>query len=100
MHVRLAPQARADLDAIWLYIAEDSGNFDLATRIVDRIRETFDLLAKFPELGRRRDTDIRPGIRSLIVDTYVVLYRIRSRELQIARVAHGNQDLSGLFPEE
>ena len=73
---------------------------DRATRVVDRIRESFGLLAKFPELGRRRDADIRPGIRSLIVDTYVVLYRIRPRELQIARVAHGNQDLSGLFPEE
>ena len=31
---RLAPEAEAELDDIWLHIARDSGNIDIATRVV------------------------------------------------------------------
>lgn len=32
---RLAPEAEAELDDIWLYIARGSGSIDTATRVVD-----------------------------------------------------------------
>jgi toxin ParE1/3/4 len=99
MRLRVAPQAGVDLDAIWRYIAEDSGSIDIATHEVDRIRDAFSLLLRFPELGRRQDAVLRLGLRSLIVDKYVVLYRIRAAEVQIVRVIHGSRDLHGLFSE-
>ncbi len=34
---RLAPEAEAELDDIWLHIARESGNADIATRIVENI---------------------------------------------------------------
>jgi plasmid stabilization system protein ParE len=43
---RLAPEAEAELDAIWLYIARNSGSIDLATRVVESITERFWLLAR------------------------------------------------------
>jgi plasmid stabilization system protein ParE len=52
MRIRLAPQARADLDAIWLYIARDGGNTNLATRTVGSIADKFALFAKFPHIGK------------------------------------------------
>jgi hypothetical protein len=37
----LAPQAEADLDAVWIHLARESGNSDIATRFVDGIAERF-----------------------------------------------------------
>jgi plasmid stabilization system protein ParE len=52
MRIRLAPQARADLDAIWLYVARESGSSALATRVVGIIANRFALFAKFPYIGK------------------------------------------------
>ena len=49
---RVAPQAEADLDDIWLYTAKESGRIDVATRLIDAITSRFLLLARFPYVGR------------------------------------------------
>jgi len=46
----VAPQAEADLDDIWLYVARESGSMDVATRIVDSITDRF----CFGKLSSRR----------------------------------------------
>lgn len=51
---RLAPEVEGDLDAIWYYIANESGSIEIADRQVDRITEAFYRLATHPHLGRRR----------------------------------------------
>jgi plasmid stabilization system protein ParE len=61
---RVAPAAEAELDEIWLYLARESASIDLATRVVENITEQFWLLARHPYLGRARDEDLRPGLRS------------------------------------
>jgi len=48
---RLAPEAEAELDDIWLYIARGSGSTDIATRVIDNITDCFWLLATYPYLG-------------------------------------------------
>jgi toxin ParE1/3/4 len=68
---RLAPQARAELSAIWIYIARESGNATAADSIIDAITERFYLLAQYPRMGRARD-DLRPGLRSFPVGQYVI----------------------------
>src|ERR1700690_2827700 len=45
---RLAPQARAELNNIWNYIARESGNLAAADGVIDAITERFYLLAEFP----------------------------------------------------
>jgi plasmid stabilization system protein ParE len=67
---RLAPEAEADLDDIWLHIARGIGNFDIATRVVEQITEHFWVLARYPYLGRSRDEDLRPGLRGFPVGDY------------------------------
>jgi hypothetical protein len=42
---RLSPEAEAELDAIWIRIATESGSTDIATRLVENITERFWLLA-------------------------------------------------------
>jgi toxin ParE1/3/4 len=83
----------SQLDGIWDYIARESGSIDIATRAVERVTERFWLLARYPYMGRRRDEDLRPGLRSLAADEYVVIYRIVEDAVLILHVVHGSRDL-------
>lgn len=49
---RLAPQAESDLEAIWFYLATESGSMEIADQQIDRLTEIFYLLATRPHLGR------------------------------------------------
>jgi toxin ParE1/3/4 len=95
---RVAPDAEAELDGIWLYVARESGSVELATRVVEQITERFWLLARYPYLGRARDEDLRPGLRSLPAEDYIIIHRIEEDEVVlILHVAHGNRDIAVLF---
>ena len=95
---RLSPEAEADLDGIWFYVARESGSIEVASRVVENITERFWLLAQHPYLGRRRDYDLRSGLRSFAADDYVIVYRIDEQEvLLILHVVHGSRDILALF---
>ena len=64
---RRAPQADLDLDDIWHYTAQASGSMVIADRLVDSISDRFLLLGNHPFMGRARDEDLRPGMRSFPV---------------------------------
>jgi plasmid stabilization system protein ParE len=64
---RVAPGVEAELDNIWYYVAKGSGSIDVADRLIDSITERFYLLACHPHIGRHRDDDLRPGLRSFPV---------------------------------
>lgn len=73
---RLAPEAEADLDATWFYIARESGSPDIADRLVDSITGRFLMLATHPHIGRSRAEDLRAGLRSFAVGAFVIVYRV------------------------
>ena len=60
MGLRVAPEVEAELDEIWSYVATESGNADVAERLITSITDHFFMLSKHPQLGRRRDHDLRP----------------------------------------
>jgi len=95
-HIR-SLQADSDLDSIWYYIASESGSVEIADRLIDSITERFLLLANYPNLGRRRDDDLRPGLRSFSVGERVILYRLRNEDVLILRVLRGNRNIEALF---
>jgi len=64
---------------------------DQASRYQKQIGEAFRELARFPSIGVERP-DIAKGIRSWVVASHVVLYRVRDDELIINRVVHSRQD--------
>ena len=65
LHYRITDEARADLDAIWLYVAE-RGGIETADRFIDAIIERFPLLASTPAMGFARE-DFAPGLHSFPV---------------------------------
>ncbi len=99
MSVLLQPEAEADLDAIWLYVAKKSGSLETATRVVETISSRIWLLAEKPRLGRRRDDDLRAGLRSLPVGEWVILYRIEGEDVVILHVLRGSRDIAALLPD-
>jgi toxin ParE1/3/4 len=94
---RLAPQAEADLDDIWYYTARESLSPDIADRVIDSITQRLLLLATYPHLGRRRDDDLHPGLRSFPVGEHVVIYRVEGEDVLILRVIRGSRDVRALL---
>jgi toxin ParE1/3/4 len=96
---RVSPEAEADLDGIWVYIATESGSLDIADRFVDSLTDRFFLLSTNPYIGRRRDEDLRPGLRSFPVGEYVIIYRIDDEEVVILHVVRGSRNIEALFSQ-
>jgi toxin ParE1/3/4 len=93
---RLAPEAEAELDEIWYFIATESGSVDIADRFINSTTDRFFRIAAYPYAGRVRD-DLRPGLRSFPVGQYLVIYRVVPPDVLILHVAHGRRNLEWLF---
>jgi toxin ParE1/3/4 len=94
---RLAPGAEVELDEIWLWTAKESGSVDIADRLIDSITERFFLLARYPHMGRPRDNDLRPGLRSFPVGRYVIIYRVGSEDVLILHIIAAARDIEPLL---
>ena len=97
MEFRLLPEVEVDLDDIWIYIERESGGEDIADRTTDAIVECFSLLGRNPKIGRMRDHDLRPKLRSFPVDDYVIIYRIEGGDALILRAMHGSRNIEVHF---
>jgi toxin ParE1/3/4 len=91
---RVSAAARADLDEIWFYIAQDSP--EAADKFIRAIVTRFPRLASMSEMGRRRE-ELSPRLRSLAFGNYVIFYRAMENGVEIVRVLHGARDLPPLF---
>lgn len=97
MTYRLAKRAEADLDEILYYITKASGRLASAERVIDSITERFSFIADNPFAGRARNDDLGRGRRSFPADHYVIVYRVRGRQVTILRVLHGSRDLNAMM---
>jgi plasmid stabilization system protein ParE len=71
---------------------------DIATRVVESVTERFWLLARYPYLGRQRDGDLLPGLRSFPADDYIIIHRIEENDVVlILHVVHGSRDIATLL---
>ena len=94
---RIAPGAEVELDEIWLWTAKESGSIEIADRLIDSITERFFVLARHPHVGRRRDDDLRPGLRSFPVGRYTIIYRIEGDDVTILHVIAADRDIEPLL---
>ena len=94
---RRTSKAESDLGEIWYHVATESGSVETADRLIDSITHRFVLLASQPHMGRRRDENLRPGIRTFPVGDYVIAYRVEGADVVVLRVLHGSRDIEGQF---
>ena len=90
--LEIAPAARADIQDIGRYIAED--NPERAMSFVDELEAKTMQVAERPLSFPSRD-DISPGLRSAAHGRYLVLFRDLPDRVRIVRVLHGARDLPG-----
>jgi toxin ParE1/3/4 len=95
--LRYLPVAQADLISIFDYIAKDSPNRALA--FIEKLDRRIGSLEQQPLLGRiPRHSQLREyGYRVLIIESYLVFYVIRGKEIEIHRVVQGSRSLDYLI---
>ena len=86
MTIRWSSRALSDLAGVFVYLLPYSEA--AAGRTVDRLTSAAGNLTRHPHLGRPGRL---AGRRELVVDQYVVVYRLRRDEVYILTVEHGAQ---------
>jgi toxin ParE1/3/4 len=94
MRLVVSRDADDDLQQIACYLVER--NPLAAASIFDDINRKFVNLTHFPFIGRDRSS-LRPGIRSIVADPYVIFYRVDSERITILRILHGRRDIDAEF---
>ncbi|MEJ1397449.1 MAG: type II toxin-antitoxin system RelE/ParE family toxin [Candidatus Sedimenticola sp. (ex Thyasira tokunagai)] len=91
-------QARADLEAIWVYTLEHWGS-DQADHYLEALFSCFDDLVVNPQLGKLRD-DVKVGYRSFPQGRHVVFYMIMLSGIDIIGIVHQSADVEGYLGSE
>ena len=91
---RIIPAARKDIEEILVYIAGD--NLEAAMALDRRLIGIFEILADNTEAGRERN-ELREGLRSFPVGSYLIFYRRWAANVAIVRVIHAARDLDEIF---
>lgn len=87
--VRLSKAARAFLLSETAYLRARS--VPASHRLKDRFRELRRRLSIFPEMGFVREDFPRKDIRRIVLDDYVIDYRVTDTFLRILSIRHGRQ---------
>ena len=90
MKVFLSEKASADLLDIYRYVAEH--DLRAAEAITRNLDEKLQHLKKFPFLGRERNS-LTMGLRSLVLDEYVIFYVLEKSHITIVRILHSRMDV-------
>ena len=95
--VRYLPIAQDDLISIFDWIAKDSPGRALS--FIEKIDQRIGVLSKSPRLGRiPRNIRLREyGYRVLILDSYLVFYKLRNQVVEIHRIVHASRNLDHLI---
>lgn len=92
--IKYAPAAVDDMDEIFSYISQD--NIAAAQTMLEKIDKGITRLAEFPNMGSvlldEEYTMIQRGYRFIVIQPYLVFYRIIDDTVIIHRILHGRRD--------
>lgn len=84
------PEAVADLEDIWEFIAND--NLNAAGHVLDEFREAIELLSSYPHIGHvRADLTSRP-IRFHSVEEFLIAYAAEEDPIVVLAILHGRRN--------
>ena len=98
-NVEYSKESKQDLMGIKQYIKNNLQEPEIAQKLIFKIRKEINALKNNPEIYAIINDDIikRLEIRKLIVDNYIVFYRIKSNNIQIVRVMYGKRNWINLL---
>lgn len=94
MNLEISTQAGFDLIEIGEYLAIE--NPKAAEKLLRTLREKFNLLTAFPNMGKERN-ELIVGMRPFSVGKYLIFYQVTGDVLEIVRVRHASTDIDNLF---
>lgn len=98
-NIEYSMESKQDLIVIKQYIKYNLQEPEIAQKMISKIRKEINTLKNNPEIYTTIDDDIikKLEIRKLIVDNYIVFYRIKSNNIQIVRVMYGRRNWMNLL---
>ena len=94
----LTTLAKADIFAIWVYIAEH--NEDAANRVEQAIYDACKFVAESPLRGHGRKDLTKRALRFWTLTrypNYTIVYRPEAAPVQVVAVLHGKRDVNGIL---
>lgn len=98
-NIEYSKESKQDLIEIKRYIKDNLQEPETAQKWIAKIRHEIDALKNNPEKFAIIDEDIikKLEIRKLIVDNYIVFYRIKNSNIQIVRVMYERRNWINLL---
>lgn len=93
----IALKASRDLNAISDYFV--SRNIETGERLLQDFNQKCANLMQFPQIGKSYAA-IRPWLRGVPLDGYIIFYEVMNDGITILRVVSGRQNLETLFDKE
>jgi len=92
--IKYTPSAVDDMDEIFSYISKE--NIATAETMLGKISNRISRLAEFPNMGSilsdEEYTLVQRGYRFIVVQPYLIFYRIIDNTVIIHRILHGRRD--------
>lgn len=92
----ISPAAIRDLEEITDYFA--TRNVDAGDRLLNEFTKKCRYLTQFPHIGRTY-REIRPYLRGVLMQNYIIFYRNINDGIEIMRIIKGDRDLEAIFSE-
>ena len=98
-NIEYSKESKQDLIGIKKYIKYNLQEQEIAQKLITKIRTQIDSLKYSPEIYAIIDDDIikKLEIRKLIVDNYIVFFRIKNDSIQIVRIMYGRRNWINLL---
>jgi plasmid stabilization system protein ParE len=92
----LSPEALNDLVEIWRYVRRE-GSRESADRVKRTIQQKIEQIAASPGIGHRRPDVASDAFLFSPVYSYLIVYRIGTKPLQVVAIIHGMRDLPNVL---
>ena len=98
-NIEYSKESKQDLIGIKQYIKYNLQESEIAEKLISKIRKEINDLKDNPEIYTIIDDDIirKLEIRKLIVDNYIIFYRIKDNNIQIVRIMYGRRNWINLL---
>lgn len=98
-NIEYSKESKEDLMGIKQYIKYNLQEPEIANRLISNIRKSIKTLKDNPKIYTIIDDEMirRLEIRKLILDNYIVFYRIKDDSIEIVRIMYGRRNWINLL---
>lgn len=98
-NIEYSRESKQDLIGIKQYIKYNLQEPETSERLIAKIRNEINTLKNNPEIYAIIDDELikKLEIRKLIIDNYIVFYRIKNNNVEIVRVMYGRRNWINLL---